>query len=171
MEIVKYIDESAIAERIDKLGKEISVEYKGKNPVVLSVLKGAFMFTADLIRKFDFTPEVDFIQVASYGNSTESSGKIEKKTDLTIDVRDKDVLIIEDIADTGLTIRYLIEYLKSLGAKTVKVCVLLNKTAKHKELQVDYYGFEIENQFVVGYGLDFNQKYRNLPYIGILVKE
>ncbi len=171
MKIRKYIDEKTIEERIIRLAGEISADYKGSDPIILSVLKGAFVFTADLIRKLKFMPKIDFIRVESYGSSTVSSGKIEKKTDLSIDVKGKDVLIIEDIADTGLTIQYLIGYLNSLGARSVKVCVLLNKKEKNRKVRIDYYGFEIENQFVVGYGLDFDQKYRNLPYIGILEKE
>ena len=171
MKIEKYIEENAIEKRIVELAKEISGDYIGREPIILSVLKGAFVFTADLIRKLEFMPKIDFIRVESYGSSTVSSGKIERKTDLTVDVKGKDVLIIEDIADTGLTITYLINYLKSLGAGSVKVCVLLNKKMVNRDLHIDYYGFEIENQFVVGYGLDFDQKYRNLPYIGILEKE
>ncbi|NIA23444.1 MAG: hypoxanthine phosphoribosyltransferase [Proteobacteria bacterium] len=171
MKIRKYIDEKTIEERVVRLAEEISVDYGDSEPIILSVLKGAFVFTADLIRKLKFMPKIDFIRVESYGSSTVSSGKVERKTNLTIDVKGKDVLIIEDIADTGLTIRYLTDYLKSLGARSIKVCVLLNKKIENKNIQIDYYGFEIENQFVVGYGLDFDQKYRNLPYIGILEKE
>ncbi len=172
MKIKKYIEEKDIEKRIKELGRTITEDYRGKELIILSILKGAFMFTADLIRELDILPVMDFIKVESYGCNTMSSGEVKKINDITIDVNGKDVLIIEDIADTGTTVNYLIDYLKNKGAKSSKVCVLLNKEDKHNmNLQIDYYGFIIENKFVVGYGLDYNQKYRNLPYIGILEEE
>ncbi|MCK4544451.1 hypoxanthine phosphoribosyltransferase [candidate division WOR-3 bacterium] len=172
MKIEKYIKEKDIKKRIKELGKTITNDYKGKELVILSILKGSFMFTADLIRELDILPIIDFIKLESYGCNTISSGEVKRINDITIDVKGRDVLIIEDIADTGTTVNYIIDYLKSKGAKSSKVCVLLNKKDSHNmDLQIDYYGFIIENKFVVGYGLDYDQKYRNLPYIGILEKE
>ena len=165
IEILK--DENAIQERIQQLGKKISSDYEGKELVVLGVLNGAFLFCADLVRKIELPFIVDFISLSSYGDEKVSSGKVILDLDLKHDIKGKDVLIVEDIIDTGETLDYLVEHLKERSPKSIRTAALLSKTARRKkDVQVDYTGFDIDDLFVVGYGLDIAGMYRGLPYIG-----
>ena len=166
------LDEEKIQKRICELAACISKDYEGKNPVIISVLKGSFIFLADLVRTFTIPVEIDFLAVSSYGSSTRSSGVVRIKKDFDVDVSGRDVMIVEDIVDSGLSLKYIVDYINHHGASSVKTCVLLDKPAAHKdEIKIDYLGFEIGNDFVVGYGLDYAEKYRNLPYVAILKEE
>ncbi|KFZ39492.1 MULTISPECIES: hypoxanthine phosphoribosyltransferase [Thermoactinomyces] len=161
-----------IREKVEELGKIISREYKGLNPLCVCVLKGAVPFMADLIREIDIPIEMDFMDVSSYGNSTKSSGVVRIIKDLETSVEGRHVLIVEDIIDSGLTLSYLVEMLKARNAASVKIITMLDKPERRKvDLSPDYCGYTIPDAFVVGYGLDYAEKYRNLPYIGILKKE
>jgi hypoxanthine phosphoribosyltransferase len=166
------ISEEEIAQKVAELGRIISDEYKDKNPLCICVLKGAVPFMADFIRKVDIPLEMDFMAVSSYGKSTQSSGVVRILKDLDTPVEGRHVLIVEDIIDTGLTLSYLVELLKGRNAASVKIVTLLDKPDRRKvNLKPDYSGFTIPDAFVVGYGLDYAEKYRNLPYIGILKEE
>lgn len=161
-----------IREKVEELGKIISREYKGLNPLCVCVLKGAVPFMADLIREIDIPIEMDFMDVSSYGNSTKSSGVVRIIKDLETSVEGRHVLIVEDIIDSGLTLSYLVEMLKARNAASVKIITMLDKPERRKvDLSPDYCGYTIPDAFVVGYGLDYAEKYRNLPYIGILKEE
>ena len=163
------IDSEAIQKRVSELGARITADYRGKNPHLVGILKGASIFHADLVRSIDLGLSIDFIAVGSYGASTESSGEVRILKDLDESIEAKDVLLVEDILDTGLTLNYLLQNLESRGPKSLKVVALLNKPSRRKiEVRADYIGFDIPDQFVVGYGLDFNQRYRNLPCISVL---
>ena len=163
------IDEKEIKKRVEYLGKKITKQYKGKELVLICILKGSTYFTADLSRYIENDITLDFMKVSSYGNSTESSGNIELKMDLSTNIKDKDVIIIEDIIDTGYTLKYLKEYLYTKKPNSIKICTLLDKKPRRKiDIEADYVGFEIEDKFVVGYGLDYMEKYRNLPYVGYI---
>lgn len=158
--------------RIAEMGAEISRDYAGKNLLVLSILKGAVLFMADLIREIKIPLSYDFMAVSSYGESTQSSGVVRILKDLERSVEDVHILICEDIVDTGLTLKYLKENLSGRNPLSVKIITLLDKPARRKvEVTPDYKGFEIPDEFVVGYGLDYNEQYRNLPYVGILKPE
>ena len=158
--------------RIAELGDEISRDYEGKDLLLVGILKGAVLFLSDLLRRIDVPAEVDFMAVASYGNATKSSGVVQILKDLEEAIEGRDVLIVEDIVDTGLTLRYLLETLESRNPRSLGVCALLSKReARIVEVPVEYVGFEIPNEFVVGYGLDYQQRYRGLPYVGVLNPE
>ncbi|HBT20757.1 MAG TPA: hypoxanthine phosphoribosyltransferase [Peptococcaceae bacterium] len=164
--------EEQIKNRIKEIGMQITEDYKGENLTVIGILKGAFIFAADLVRQIKLPVTVDFIAVSSYGSATQSSGEVKIIKDLDISVKDKNLLLVEDIVDTGLTLKYLLENLKSRGPAGIKTCVLLDKPQARKvEVPINYKGFTIDNVFVVGYGLDYDQKFRNLPYIACLKKE
>ena len=166
------ITETKIQERIKQLGEQISKDYKGKNPVMICILKGGIVFLSDLMRNISTKVELDFMSLSSYGDSTKSSGVVRIKKDIDVDIANRDVIIVEDIVDSGLTLKYLDEYFMQHNPKSVKICTLLDKPNAHQiDIKIDYLGFEVGNEFVVGYGLDYAQKYRNLPYIGILKKE
>jgi len=158
-----------LQERIEALGKQITADYKDveEDIVVVGVLRGAFLFFADLCRQLDLTIHVDFLGLSSYGNRTESSGVVKITSDLSTAVVDKHVIVVEDIVDTGLTMQYLIENFRTRKPKTLKICSLLEKPARTiQPVDIDYLGFTIDDYFVIGYGLDFQGKFRNLPYIG-----
>jgi hypoxanthine phosphoribosyltransferase len=166
------LDENAIKKKIEKLGNQISQDYKGKKPILVCILRGAVIFLSDLMRSIEIPVQIDFMSLSSYGDSTQSSGVVKIRKDIDVDIVDRDVIIVEDIVDSGLTLDYIFEYLQKHNPASVKICTLLDKPEAHKtDLKLDYVGYEIENEFVVGYGLDFAEKYRNLPYIGILKKE
>lgn len=169
-QIVTYLSAEQIAERVQALGAEIKRDYEGKRPVIVVVLKGSFVFAADLIRAIDHhTLRVDFLAVRSYGEGTESSGVVQIVNDLSRPIEEEDVILVEDIVDTGLTINYLLDLLQTRKPKSVKVCALLHKPARSKvAVAIDYLGFTIEDRFVIGYGLDFAEKYRGLPFLGVL---
>ena len=160
-------DADTIRARVQEMGREIARDYQGKVPVVVPVLKGSFVFASDLIRAIDCELTVDFLGLRSY-EGTSSTGVVQITSDLTKEIAGKDVLIIEDIVDTGLTMDYLLKNLATRNPASVKLASFLHKPARAKvEIPIDYLGFTIEDVFVIGYGLDFDQKYRNLPYLGI----
>lgn len=164
--------EEEISAVVKNLGAQLTKEYEGKNPLVIGVLKGAVMFMTDLSRAMDCDLELDFMDVSSYGAGMESSGDVKILKDLDTTVDGRDLLIVEDIIDTGRTLSYLIEIFKYRKAKSIKVVTLMDKKERRVvDLEADYIGINVPNEFVVGYGLDFNEKYRNLPYIGILKSE
>ncbi|MDD6416685.1 MAG: hypoxanthine phosphoribosyltransferase [Lactobacillus sp.] len=165
----KLFSEEDIDEMTTRLGKQLTKDYAGKRVLVVGALKGAIFFMVDLLKKMDLPCDIDFIDVSSYGNGTESSGKITVTHDLEADVTGRDVLIVEDIVDTGLTLKFMKDEMIKRGAKSVKCCVLLNKTARRTtEVEVEYYGTHVGNEFVIGYGMDFAGLYRNLPYVGVI---
>ena len=168
------LTQEQIAERVGELGRQISSDYEGKDLLLVGILKGAFVFLADLIRNISIPLTIDFVAISSYKSSTESGGIVKVVKDLDCDVEGRHVLIIEDIVDTGWTLKmsYLADNLQARKAASVRVCTLLDKPERRQvELDLDYVGFVIPNKFVVGYGLDFNGLHRNLPYIGILKEE
>lgn len=168
----KLFTEDDIHQMCVKLGKQLTEDYAGKKPLVIGALKGAIFFLTDLVREMNVKEEIDFMDVSSYGDSFESSGEVKIISDLATDVKDRDVLIVEDIVDTGLTLKYMKDLLQKRGAKSVKCCVLLNKEANRTvDVDVEYFGSHVGNEFVVGYGLDFMNFYRNLRYIGVLKPE
>lgn len=155
--------------RIRELGKQITADYTGKDFVLVGVLKGAYAFYADLARAIRIPMRVDFIVVASYGSRAKTSGKVKIVTELTEEIKGKDVLLVEDIVDSGLTIQYLIKELSKRKPRSVKVCTLLSKPERRtSDVPLAYIGFNIPDKYVVGYGLDYQQKYRNLPYLAVL---
>jgi hypoxanthine phosphoribosyltransferase len=165
------LTEAQIADKVTSLAKEIEKDYRHTVPVLLCILNGAFIFASDLMRALGIDVEIDFMQAASYGDKTFSKGSITILKDATIDLKGRDVLIVEDIADTCITLKGLVPKLEDYGLNSLKLCVLLNKTGVREEkddVKIDYKGFDIPNEFVVGYGLDYDNLYRNLPYIGIL---
>lgn len=158
--------------RIKELGKQITADYTGKDFVLVGVLKGAYAFYADLARAIRIPMRVDFLVVTSYGSKAKTSGKVKVVTELTEDIKGKDVLLVEDIVDSGLTAQYLIKRLAKQKPRSIKVCTLLNKPERRTiDVNLDYVGFKIPNHYVVGYGLDYQQKYRNLPYLAVLDME
>lgn len=161
-----------IENKVQELGKTLAAEYHDKRPLLVCVLKGALIFMADLSRAMNIPLEVDFMAVSSYGVSTKSSGVVRILKDLETSIEGRHVLIVEDIIDTGLTLNYLIENLKSRKPASLKICTLLDKPSRRRvQLQPDYCGFVIPDEFVIGYGLDFSEIYRNLPFIGVLKPE
>lgn len=164
--------EEVLRKRVKELAVQISSDYKGKELVVVGILKGSVVFTAELIKDIDIYCELDFMAVSSYGNSTETTGVVRILKDLDNSIEGKHILIVEDIVDTGTTLSYLLKYLKARKAASIEIVALLNKPARRKvELPVKYIGFEVPDAFIVGYGIDYAEKYRNLPYIGILKPE
>jgi hypoxanthine phosphoribosyltransferase len=166
------ISENELANKIKEMGKAMTKDYKGKDLFVVGVLKGANIFMSDLIRKIDLPMQIDFMAVSSYGMSTESSGTVRILKDLDFSIEGKDVLIVEDIIDSGLTLKYLTRILMERKPSSLKICTLLDKPDRRKvELIVDYIGFKIPDAFIVGYGIDFAESYRNLPYVAVLKEE
>ena len=163
------LTEEQIQRRVRELGVEIFRDYAEKRPLFIGILKGACMFLADLIRHVPLPISVDFIAVASYGSATESSGQVQLLKDLESSIEEQDVVLVEDIVDTGLTLNYLIHNLESRNPRSLKIAALLNKPSRRLvDVNLDYVGFEIPDKFVVGYGLDYAQTYRNLRYVGVL---
>jgi len=166
------IDEETLSARIAELGTEVSADYQGRDLLLIGVLKGAVFFMADLMRHLTVQCEVDFMAISSYGASTDSSGIVRILKDLDINIEGRDVLVVEDIIDSGLTLSYLMRNLESREPASLEVCALMTKPARREiDVPVRYIGFEIPNRFVVGYGLDFGERYRNLPYVGVLNEE
>lgn len=165
------ISREEIQNKVKKLAKEIQKDYDGEEIFVIGVLKGAFVFVSDLVRNIDLPVTIDFMAVSSYGLSTQSSGVVKILKDLDLEIENKNVLIVEDIIDTGLTLKYLKENLLSRNPKSIKICTLLDKPERRQcDLKIDYSGFVIPDKFIVGYGIDCAEKFRNLPHIAI-VKE
>ncbi|WP_240628649.1 hypoxanthine phosphoribosyltransferase [Bacillus salacetis] len=166
------ISEEELQEKVKELGAELTEEYKDGFPLAIGVLKGAMPFMGDLLKRMDTYLEMDFMDVSSYGNSTVSSGEVKIVKDLDTKVEGRDILIIEDIIDSGLTLSYLVELFRYRKAKSIKIVTLLDKPSGRKaDIKADYVGFLVPDEFVVGYGLDYAEKYRNLPYIGVLKPE
>jgi hypoxanthine phosphoribosyltransferase len=166
------INEQQLHDRVITLGERIAREYAGRPLLLVGVLKGAVPFLADLARAIDAPIEMDFMAVSSYGNGTQSQGYVRILKDLDDPVHDRDVLLVEDIIDTGLTLSYVLDLLRQRNPASLRVCALLDKQKVHaKHLHPDYTGFPVEDEFVVGYGLDYAQRYRNLPFIGVLKPE
>lgn len=167
--IRELISEKDIAKRIVELGAQISADYQGESVFMLCVLKGGVYFTIELSKRMSVPVSLDFMAVSSYGMETESSGVVKIIKDLDESIEGKNVLVVEDIIDSGRTLSLLLENLRQRKPKTLKLCTLLNKPARRvTDIQVDYVGYEIPDEFVVGYGMDYAQKYRNLPYIGVV---
>ena len=165
-EMIPVLSRAEIAQRVKTLAQRISKDYAGKELIGIGVLKGSFIFLADLLRELTIPVQVDFVRLASYGSNTTSSGTIRITKETELDIRDRDVLIVEDIIDSGLTIAYLLEHLKSFSPKSLKVCTFIDKTERREvQVPIDYAGLVVEHGFLVGYGLDFDEKYRTLPAI------
>jgi len=163
------ISTEQIARRVREMGAQIERDYQNKELVLLGVLKGSYMFISDLARSIDLPLSIDFIGLSSYGEATESTGVVKITSDLAKPIENKHVLIVEDIVDTGLTMRYLLDNLATRRPASVKLCTLLHKPSRARtRIPIDYLGFQIEDRFVVGYGLDHEDKYRNVPFIGVL---
>lgn len=166
------LSEDEIREKVRELGGKITADYKNSNLMLVTVLKGAVVFLADLMRQIDVPAEIDFMVVSSYGSGVKSSGVVKIVKDLDVPLAGKDILIVEDILDSGLTLSYIKELLESRGPRSTRIATLLDKPSRRKvDLQADYIGFSVPDEFVIGYGLDYDEKYRNLPYIGILKPE
>ena len=166
------VDEETLRSRVAELGAEVSADYHGRDLLLIGVLKGAVFFMADLMRHLTIPCEVDFMAISSYGDSTDSSGIVRILKDLDINIEGRDVLVVEDIIDSGLTLSYLMRNLESREPATLEVCALLTKPARRQiDVPVRYVGFEIPDRFVVGYGLDFAERYRNLRYVAVMSQE
>ena len=167
--IETLISSEEIEKRVLEISRELANEYKDKIPVVIGILKGSFVFMADLLRELKFPLEIDFMMVSSYGDDSKSTGKLNIKKEIDINIKGRHIILIEDIIDTGLTMSKLIELLNERKPASIKIVSLLDKKdCRRHEINVDYVGFSIPNEFVVGYGLDYAEKYRNLPYVGIV---
>ena len=163
------VDEDTLRNRVAELGEEISTDYAGRDLLLVGVLKGAIFFLSDLMRAITIPVEVDFMAISSYGDSTDSSGVVRILKDLDINIEGRDVLVVEDIIDSGLTLSYLMRTLEARSPASLEICALLTKPARREiDVPVRYTGFEIPNEFVIGYGLDYAERYRNLPYVGVL---
>lgn len=163
------LSEQRIQDRVKELGAEITRDYAGRNPLLIGVLKGACFFLTDLLRAIDTRVGIEFMAISSYGASTRTSGEVRILKDLDVPVEGRDLIVVEDIVDTGLTLSYLLANLKSRGAASVKLVALLDKfERREREVEIDYLGFQIPDHFVVGYGLDYAERYRNLPFIAVL---
>jgi len=166
------ISEEELANKVLEMAEAINRDFEDKKLLIVSVLKGGFIFAADLMRKIEINAPIEFIAVSSYGASSKSSGAVKIIKDLDRDINGLDILIVEDILDSGLTLSYIKKLLITRGAKSVKICTILNKPSRRKaDIDADYIGFDIPDEFVVGYGLDFDERYRNLPYVAILKRE
>ena len=161
--------EEELDKRVSEIAAEINRDYAGKEPMLISVLRGSFVFMADLTRKIEVPCTIDFMSVSSYGKGTTSSGQVKITKDLSESIEGRDVLVVEDILDSGNTLSYLLKLLQARRPASIRLCTLLDKPSRRtKPIQADYVGFQVEDLFVVGYGLDYAERYRNLPYIGIL---
>lgn len=164
--------EEQILEKVKELGNVISKDYEGKDLLIVGILKGSVIFASELIKNITIPCEIDFMAVSSYGNSTETSGVVRILKDLEHSIEGKDIIIVEDIIDSGVTLDYLLKYLTARKANSVEIVTLLTKPSRRKiDINVKYCGFEVPDEFLVGYGLDYAEKYRNLPYVGILKEE
>ena len=166
------VTEEELKKRVDELGEALYEKFEGKNPLFLGVLKGSFIFMADLMRATQLKSDLEFMSVSSYANATESSGRVRIVQDVQHDITGRDIIVVEDILDSGNTLAYLRDYLLGKGAASITIVTLLDKPSRRtKAVNADFVGFVVPDEFVVGYGLDFNEHYRNLPYIGILKPE
>jgi len=166
------LTQQQLADKTKELAQRISDDYRGKKFVMVTVLKGGFIFASDLVRQMDIDVDINFMAVSSYGSGTRSSGNVKIVKDLDSDIRGKHVLIVEDIVDSGHTLSFLMQLMKDRGAVDVKICTILNKPSRREvDIDVTYLGYDIPDEFVVGYGLDYDERYRNLPYLGTLKEE
>lgn len=166
------IDDSAVQAKIRELGTQITADYAGKDLLLVGVLRGALLFIVDLARQIDLPLEMDFMAISSYGAATETSGVVRILKDLDTAIEGRHVLIVEDIIDSGLTLNYIVEHLRNRNPASIKICALLNKPSRRRvDVRIDYHGFDIPDEFVVGYGLDYRQRYRNVPFVGVLKPE
>lgn len=166
------LSETELRQRVQELGAQITADYQGKAPVLISVLRGSYIFMADLSRAIDLPCSIDFMSVSSYGKGTSSSGQVQITKDLSDEIEGKDIIIVEDILDSGNTLFYLMQLLQARHPASIQLCTLLDKPERRvKDIKADYIGFTVPDAFVVGYGLDYAEQYRNLPYIGILKPE
>ena len=166
------LNEEQLETRVAEMGAEISRDYAGKNPIFVGILKGSFMFLSDLMKKVTIPSTMDFMAVSSYGNKSVTTGAVKINKDLSEDIENRHVIIVEDILDSGITLSYLMQYLSVRRPASIAIATLLDKPARRqKEVYPKYKGFEVQDEFVVGYGLDYAEKYRNLPYIGVLKPE
>ncbi|MBQ5973636.1 MAG: hypoxanthine phosphoribosyltransferase [Oscillospiraceae bacterium] len=166
------LSEEQIKKRVADIGREISLDYQGRKPLLVSVLKGSVVFMADLMREITVDCDIDFMSVSSYGKGQKTTGVVRILKDLDHDINGRHVIVVEDILDSGLTLSYILELLKTRGAASIRLCTLLDKPDRRKvSVAVDYSGFTVPDEFVVGYGLDYAELYRNLPYIGVLKPE
>lgn len=166
------LTEEQITNKVKEIGKAISEDYKGKDLIIVGILKGSVIFASELIKNISIPCEIDFMAVSSYGNSTETSGVVRILKDLDHGIEGKDIIIVEDIIDSGVTLDYLLKYLKARKANSIEIITLLTKPSRRMlDLDVKYCGFEVPDEFLVGYGLDYAERYRNLPYVGILKEE
>lgn len=166
------ITEEELHSKVAELGKKISEDYRDKNLLMVSVLKGSVVFMADLMREVTIPCEIDFMCVSSYGSGVKTSGVVKIIKDLDIDLKDRDLLIVEDILDSGMTLSYIKTMLEQRGTRSIKICTLLDKPERRQaDIKADYSCFNVPDEFMVGYGLDYDEKYRNLPYVGILKPE
>jgi hypoxanthine phosphoribosyltransferase len=164
--ILRTISEKEIRQTVKTIAQDLTKDYRDREPVLIGVLNGVFIFFADLVREISFPHEIDFVRLASYGSQDTSSGSVALTKDIELSIGGRPVIVVEDIIDTGLTLSYLIHHIKEKGPESVKICTLINKLERReKAVRIDYWGFEVERGFVVGYGLDYNEKFRNLPYI------
>jgi len=165
-------DQETIEQRVSQLAVDISKDYEHKHPIIIGILKGSFMFLSELVKRLTIPVQIDFMAISSYGAGTTSSGSIKIRKEIDAEIKDRDIIIIEDIVDTGISMNSLVKHLKMKKPATVKICTLLNKPAARKiEVKIDYKGFDVEDKFIVGYGLDYAENYRQLPYIAILKEE
>jgi hypoxanthine phosphoribosyltransferase len=165
-DLVPVLRTDEIQRIVSELGQKISSDYQGRELILVGVLKGAFIFLSDLIRQLTIPVKIDFIRAASYGDGTSTSGKIQLTKEIEIDIKGKDVIMVEDIVDTGLTLNYILEHVKSFGPRSVRVCALLDKIERRQSgIAVDYAGYQVPKGFLVGYGLDYAEEYRHLPAI------
>lgn len=163
------LSEEEIAAKVKELGAQIAKDYADKNPLIVSVLRGSFVFMADLVRAIDVPCTVDFMSVSSYGSSTTSSGEVKITKDFDVSIESRHLIIVEDILDSGRTLSYLMKTLKARGAASIALCTFLDKPERRVvPVEVAYKGFTVPDAFIVGYGLDYDQRYRNLPYVGVL---
>ena len=168
-ELKLLFSKNEIAQTVARLAKEISADYANKKVVLIGILKGAFVFLADLVRQLSIPVEIEFMRIASYGSQKESSGEIVVKKDVEISLEERDVIVVEDIVDTGLSLAFLLEHLRARNPDSLKVCALVDKKSRRElEIEVDYIGFEMDDGFIVGYGIDFNEGYRALPEIFVV---
>lgn len=166
------LDKDVLANRVHELGEAISQDFAGEEVVLVGILKGASVFLSDLIRQISLPAYIDYMVVSSYGNSAETSGVVRIIKDLEDNIEGKNIIIVEDIIDTGLTLEYLRQNLLSRHPKSLKICTLLDKPARRqREIDIDYKGFEVPDEFIIGYGIDYAEKYRNLPFVGLLKRE
>jgi len=170
--ILRKITEQEIRQQVKKIAQDISNEYQDREPILIGVLNGVFIFSSDLVREISMPLKIDFVRLASYGSKDVSSGKITFSKDIDLPVKGKPVIIVEDIIDTGSTLSFLVAHIREKEPESIKICALINKLdRREKEIKVDYWGFEIKEGFMVGYGLDYNEKFRYLPYIlGLEIK-